>query len=54
MRVNNYPFGIYCTGGEPVGMKTKSEKHKWTFPVRFRTGTYSWKTYLIDRAGLKY
>jgi len=21
----------------------KSEKHKWTFPARFRTGAYSWK-----------
>ncbi len=24
-------------------MKTKYEKHKWTFPARFRTGAYSWK-----------
>ena len=22
---------------------SKSEKHRWTFPARFRTGTYSWK-----------
>ncbi len=22
---------------------SKSEKHKWTFPARFRTGVYSWK-----------
>jgi tetratricopeptide (TPR) repeat protein len=29
--------------GDSVGMKTKSEKHKWTFPARFRTGAYSWK-----------
>ena len=22
---------------------SKSEKYKWTFPARFRTGAYSWK-----------
>ena len=22
---------------------SKPEKHKWTFPARFRTGAYSWK-----------